>query len=390
MSHHPAAALRAAVAALFLVHGLIHLLGFATAFGFADLPELGRSLSEPVGTLWLVAAVLCVASAVALFGWPRWWWAIGALAVVTSQIAIGTSWTDAKWGTAANLLLAVAVLYGVASRGPLSLRAEFERHAAAAWPAAAPRIVTEDDLDPLPEPVRRYLRRSGAVGSPVVHDFRLTWSGRIRSGPEADWMTFTAEQINTWDVPRRFFWMSARMKGLPVDVLHVFDEDGATMRVRLLSVRSMVNARGPELTRAETVTVFNDLCVYAPGALTSATVLWRAIDDHHAAGRFTLGDNTIDAELTFDDDGDLVDFASDDRAAAAPDGATFTPLRWTTPLHAYAVVGPARVPTTAEAVWHPAEGAWTYGEFTLTSLAYNVARRRVAASERQAVNTAPR
>jgi len=37
--------------------------------------------------------------------------------------------------------------------------------------------------------------------------------------------------------------------------------DGATMRVRLLSVRTIVDAKGDVLTRAETVTVFNDLCV---------------------------------------------------------------------------------------------------------------------------------
>jgi hypothetical protein len=172
--------------------------------------------------------------------------------------------------------------------------------------------------------------------------------------------------------------MDARMKGLPVDVLHAFDDNGATMRVRLLSVRTMVDAKGAELTRAETVTLFNDLCVFAPGALVCAAVIWEPIDAHRATGHFTLGANTITAELRFDDDGDLVDFASDDRAAGSSDGRTFTRLRWTTPVRDYARVGPARVPTKAETRWHPDTGAWTYGEFELTSLAYNVAPRQPA------------
>ena len=369
---------RIVVAFLFVLHGLIHLFGFAKAFGYADLPLLGQAISEPIGVLWLTAALLCLASAAALFLAPRWWWVVGALAVVTSQVVIVTAWSDAMIGTVANLLLLLAVLYGFAARGPLSLRAEYEHHLEHEWPWADQRLVTEADLATLPVPVQRYLRRAEVVGRPRVNDFRATFTGRIRSGPDSGWMTFTADQLNILDTPRRFFWMDARMKGLPVDVLHAFDDNGATMRVRLLSVRTMVDAKGAELTRAETVTLFNDLCVCAPGALVFADVTWEPIDAHRATGHFTLGVNTVTAELRFDDDGDLVDFVSDDRAAGSPDGRTFTRVRWTTPVRDYARVGPARVPTKAETRWHPDTGAWTYGEFELTSLAYNVAHRQPA------------
>jgi hypothetical protein len=367
--------MRIAIALLFVGHGLISLFGFVKAFNLADVPQLTEPIPPTLGSLWLLAAVLCVAAAAAMFLSPRWWWAVGAAAVAVSQIAIVTSWSDAKVGTVANLLLAVAVGYGFASRGPLSLRAAYGHHLQSSWPAVDEQLVTETDLEPLPDPVRRYLLRAGVVGRARVNDFRLGWVGRIRSGPDAPWMTFTADQLNIWDPPRRFFWMDARMKGLPVDVLHEFDHTGASMRVRLLSVRSMVDASGSELTRAETVTIFNDLCLYAPGALPFADIVWQPIDAHRAAGRFTLGANTVAAELTFDDDGDLIDFSSDDRAQGSADGSTFTALRWTTPVRDYAVLGPARVPSRAETRWHPASGAWTYGEFTLTSLAYNVAPR---------------
>ena len=382
--------MRIAIALLFLGHGLISLFGFVKAFSLADVPQLTQPIPVYLGIMWLLAAVLCVAAAVALLWTPRWWWAVGACAVAVSQIAIVTSWSDAKAGTVANLVLAVAVGYGFASRGPQSLRAAFDHHVRQTWPAACAEVVTDADLAPLPEPVQRYLRRAGVVGRARVNDFRLGWRGRIRSGPDAAWMTFTADQVNSWDTPRRFFWMDARMKGLPVDVLHAFDENGATMRVRLLSVRSMVDASGPELTRSETVTIFNDMCVYAPGALPFADVSWESTDPRHAAGRFTLGVNSITAILTFDDDGDLLDFSSDDRSQSSVDGTTFIPLRWTTPVRDYAVVGPARVPTRAETRWHPDSGAWSYGEFTLTSLAYNVAPRRPVGGRLAEVGAAPR
>ena len=380
--------IRIAVASLFVLHGLVHLFGFVKAFGYADLPLLGQTISEPIGALWLTAALLCLAAAVALFRSPRWWWVVGALAVVTSQAVIVTAWSDAMAGTVANLLLLVAVLYGFAARGPLSLRAEYEHHLEHAWSRADQRLVTEADLAMLPDPVQRCLRRAEVVGRPRVNDFRATLKGRIRSGPDSAWMSFTADQLNILDTPRRFFLMNARMKGLPVDVLHAFDDNGATMRVRLLSVRTMVDAKGAELTHAETVTLFNDICVCAPGALVTADVAWEPVDARRAIGHFTLGVNTITAELRFDDDGDLVDFVSDDRAAGSPDGSTFTRVRWSTPVRNYARVGPARVPTRAETRWHPDTGAWTYGEFELTSLAYNVAPRQSAIDPSRAAHAA--
>ena len=370
--------LRIPVAALFVLHGLIHFLGFAKAFTLADIPQLAQPISEPQGLLWLAAGVLCLVAAGASFFTPRWWWAFGTVAVVMSQAVILTSWNDAQAGTIANVLLLAASLYGFASRGPLSLRFEFERDLDRVWPPAqlgAAESSTEGHLASLPEPVGRYLRRSGVVGKPAVTDFRATWKGRMRSTPDSAWMTFTADQLDIVDTPQRFFMMDARMKGLPVDVLHAFDDHGATMRVKLLSVRSVVDAAGPELTRAETVTLFNDLCCLAPAALLSPSITWDTTGECIATAHFTLGVNSITAELHFDEVGDLVDFVADGRGTVSPDGHTVTPLRWSTPLRGYAQVGPARVATKAEVRWHPDSGDWTYGEFELTSLAYNVARR---------------
>lgn len=347
-------------------------MGFSKAFGYVELPQLTQPISRAMGVLWLTAALFLLATAAAVLLWPRGWWVLGALALIASQGVLATSWSDAKFGTAANLVLLVGVLYGFAARGPMSLRAEYERCLNLAGPVTSAEVLTETDLAALPEPVQRYVRRSGALGQPRIRNFRATWVGRIRSSATSPWMTFRAEQLNTFDTPRRFFKMEATMKGLPVDVLHAFDERGATMRVKLLSAISMVDARGPDLTRAETVTLFNDLCILAPGALVSPRVAWERIDAHRARARFTLRANAISAELRFNALGELVDFISDDRLAGSPDGRTFTRLRWSTPLRGYAHVGPARVATRGEAVWHPASGAFAYGEFELASLAYNV------------------
>ena len=44
-------------------HGLIHLMGFAKGFGYADLPQLTQPISRACGLAWLAAALLVTTSA---------------------------------------------------------------------------------------------------------------------------------------------------------------------------------------------------------------------------------------------------------------------------------------------------------------------------------------
>ena len=159
------------------------------------------------------------------------------------------------------------------------------------------------------------------------------------------------------------------MFGLPVDVLHTYLGQTATMRVKACSLIPMVNAAGAEMDRAETVTMFNDICVLAPAAPIDAPITWQPIDDRRVRGAFTNGAHSVTADLAFDDNHELVDFTSDDRLRASPDGKTFTPQRWSTPISDYRSFGSRRVGTTGEARRHAPDPD---GEFQLS----RVHRRR--------------
>ena len=187
-------------------------------------------------------------------------------------------------------------------------------------------------------------------------------------------MPFTGEQLNTYGPrPQRVFIMDATRSGLPVTALHSFKNTTATMRVKVLSLFTVVNAAGPEMDRGETVTVFNDLVVLAPGALIDAPVRWTALDSHHVRGVFTDGDQTVSADLTFDANHDLVDFVSKDRLRASTDGKTFEQQTWSTPLSEHRNVNGRRVLALGEGRWHAPdpEGLFTYVEFHIDDISYN-------------------
>ena len=98
---------------LFLViimHGLIHLLGFAKAFKFAEISQLTQEISKPAGLLWLFCAFALTAAGVLFFFRQASWWWVALPAVVLSQTLIIASWGDAKFGTAANLILLLPLI----------------------------------------------------------------------------------------------------------------------------------------------------------------------------------------------------------------------------------------------------------------------------------------
>jgi hypothetical protein len=376
-------------------HGLIHLLGVVKGFGWAQVPQLTQPVGAGAGILWLLAAMLALVCAGFLAaGAPTWWWMVALGAAALSQVAILTSWNDAKAGTAANLVLVLAAAYGFASVGPTSFHAQWRDQATRALADVdpTPKLVSEADLAALPEPLAAYVRSSGAVGKPRVTSFFATFHGRIRSGPTQAWMPFTGKQVNTYGPrPQRAFLMDATRSGLPITVLHQFAHTTATMRAKVLSAVTVVDAEGPEMNRGETVTVFNDLVVLAPGAIVGAPVQWTAIDARHVRGVFIDGPQTVSAVLTFNAQHDLVDFVSDDRMRASSDGKSFTAQRWSTPMSEPRAANGRRVLSVGDGRWDapPPEGPFTYLEFRLDDIAYNVANVDGTPGQSQSLKDAP-
>lgn len=360
-------------AIVLVVHGLIHLLGVAKAFGLAELPQLTQPVSHVFGVFWLVAAVLFVATAVSLYVWPRWWWAIGACAIVMSTVAIIPSWTDARFGAIANIVALVGVIFGFLSQGPISLRAAYDRDVERGLARVAPAApFSEADLAHLPDPVQRYLRAAGVVGQPRVHNFRARMHGRIRNAPDAPWIPLTAEQYNFIDEPTRLFYLTGTMFMIPVQGYHRYVGPSATMNVKAAALVPVVAAAGPEMNQGETVTMFNDLCFLAPATLISPAIVWEPVDARTARATFTNAGQTVRAELSFNDAGELIDFTSDDRYQTSPDGRSARKVRWSTPLGDYRSFGPVRLASRGEARWHEAGGDYAYIELTIDDVLYNL------------------
>ncbi|MEI6180507.1 MAG: DUF6544 family protein, partial [Chloroflexales bacterium] len=357
---------------ILVIHGLIHSMGFVKAFNLAALEQLREPITRPVGLLWLGAAVLFLASAVLLLVAPDWWWLLTAGAVVLSQGVIIASWSDAKFGTIANVLVLVPVVVAGLGQAPWSFRAQYARDTAVglANPPAQVDSVTEADIAHLPVVVQRYLYFVGAVGKPRVWNYRLRFGGALRNDRDSAWMPMVVDQQSFVDPPARLFIAELSISGLPAMTYHRYVGPAATFEVTVASLLKVVDARGPEMNQSETVTLFNDMCLLAPATLIDPRITWEEIDPQTVRATYTNASNTISAILTFDATGAMTNFVSDDRSRTL-DGTHYERLRWSTPISAWRTIDGRKLPVDGEAIWDHPSGAFAYGRFKLLTIEYN-------------------
>ncbi|NUO00595.1 MAG: hypothetical protein HUU01_08265 [Saprospiraceae bacterium] len=351
---------------LLLFHGLIHLMGFAKAFEYGNITQLTKAISKPMGLLWLLAAILFMATLILWWSKTNSWLLAALVAVLLSQVLIFTSWGDAKFGTIANVLvLVVAGLNWGSLRFENTFRQDVQKNLLRGG-ASATEMLTESDLQPLPVPVQRYLRYAGVVGKPKVKNMRIVFEGEMRDKGKG-WFPFRSVQYNFFDEPTRLFFMKGRMMGMTVPGYHCYSEAQATMDIRLFGWFPVNYQSGDLMNKTETVTLFNDMCLMAPASLIDSRIEWETVDSLSAKATFTNRGISISAILYFNQEGQLIDFLSNDRSAIA-EGKTYP---FSTPASAYQNINGVTVMTYGEAIWHYPEGKFTYGKFNLKEIEYN-------------------
>ncbi len=354
---------------LLTVHGFIHLIGFVKAFDVAKINAITQEITKQVGVLWLLAMITLIVTSICYLQHYSNWWVLALLGVAVSQVLILLYWQDAKFGTIANMIILITASFAFAEwRFEKQYKQEVRENMKLPYNNS---LVTHESMAHLPEPVKRYLIYSGAIDQPFPKNFTIRFEGQIRQDEKSDWMPFTSEQYNFIERPTRLFFMKAKMKGLPVNGYHSFKDGSASMDIRLFSFITVQYQDGPEMNQSETVTWFNDVCLFAPGALIDERITWETIDDLTAKATFSNKGITISAILNFNERGELTNFISDDRYRIISKSDTQL-LRFSTPMKNYSLINGYRVPAYGETVWRLPGGDLTYGQFNCEYIQYNV------------------
>ncbi|MBM4371592.1 MAG: hypothetical protein FJ098_08055 [Deltaproteobacteria bacterium] len=237
--------------------------------------------------------------------------------------------------------------------------------------------VTEADLEPLPEAVRRYLRFMGVVGRARDWSFRLAFDGRFRRTRDEAWMKCQAWQYNTRARLARIFHIRIRFGGVvPVLGRDTYLRGRGRMHIRLLDLVTVADGTGEAYDVGELVTYLNDGIFIAPSMLLVPEARWSPVDGSMFEVALTDLGRTVVARVFIDERGAPVNFETTDRFYSDPkDPPRTVRMRWSTPVEGWRELDGRQLWTRGRAVWHTPEGEFPYADFTPVpgTLAFNVA-----------------
>lgn len=232
-------------------------------------------------------------------------------------------------------------------------------------------ILTENDIKDLPLPVQNYLRYSGVMGKEKVKNFRAFGDGEFKTGPDKEWLKSKWEQYNFMENPRRIYFLKITMFGVPVVGLHVYKDTKAMMLIKAAGLLTVGDAKGEIADKAETVTVFNDMCLMAPATLIDKRITWETVNPLQVIATFDNNGIKISAELYFNEKGELTNFISHDRYMTLT-GESYQNAPWSTPVKEYKVVNGFKLVSSGEAIWHLPEGDYYYAKINIKDIQYNL------------------
>lgn len=358
---------RIILAAILLIHGLIHLLGFAKAFKLADIPQLTQPIAKSAGVLWLLTFLFFVIAGALLAFKKDSWWMVAIPAVILSQMLILVSWEDAKFGTIANIIVIIGIVIGY---GVWNFNRTTNKELQSLLPAHSlpSEWITEADLAGLPPVVQRWLKRANIIGKERIYTVHLFQKGKMRTTPQGAWMPVEAEQYFTTDSPG-FIWV-ADVKMMPI--LHLSGRDKfvngkGNMLIKALSLVSVADAKGAETDQGAALRYLAEI-IWFPTAALNHYIHWEEIDASSAKATLTYGDRTVSGIFYFNLDSDMIGFEAH-RYYDRKGGATLE--KWHIESTEYGERNGIRMPVASEVTWKLKEGDFTWYKLKIPNVIYN-------------------
>ena len=162
-----------------LIHGLIHFMGFAKAFGYGNIAQLTKEITKPSGLLWLVSALLFITVVVLFLLKKDSWSIISIIAIALSQILIISVWKDAKFGSIANIIILLIAIPSFATNRFNNMANEEAKVLLAGTPNTDKVIITKEMQTNLPPVIQKWLTHSGVIGRQKINTVCLQQKGTL-------------------------------------------------------------------------------------------------------------------------------------------------------------------------------------------------------------------
>ncbi|MBN1651177.1 MAG: hypothetical protein JW857_07605 [Bacteroidales bacterium] len=352
-----------------LLHALIHLLGFLSSFALKEVKELTLPISKPAGLFWLTAAVLFLIFGVLYFCNNKYSWLVGFTAIALSQVLIIAFWQDAKFGTLLNIIILVLSIMTFEGYTFQKRVLKETSDILSQCNLSTGKVITENDIANLPEPVKKWLRSSGVIGKPYITAGRVTQLAALKMKPDQQkWMNATALQYTTIDNPAFIWTVDVKMNSLlRFAGRDKFHNGKGAMLIKLNSLFTVVDEKGEKLDEG-TIQRYLGEMVWFPTLALSQYVTWEQLDLTTAQANIEYKGTRGSGTFYFNSSGEFSKFVALRYMGNQPDAKR---NEWVLLVDEYKTFEGIKVPAKMTATWKLAGGDWTWLKLEITDIRYN-------------------
>ncbi|WP_157972040.1 DUF6544 family protein [Pleomorphovibrio marinus] len=230
-------------------------------------------------------------------------------------------------------------------------------------------IFTEELIEELPEPIKKYLRVCGYMNTTVPVNANVYWSeSRLKMSPQKDWDKLHTSQFNSVKPIGRVALM--KFESMPVAARDLYRDGYGEMNGKLLNLIRVVFDNSRETAQSALITTFCEF-MFIPGYLLLDSVKWEDMRNNAVKG--TLNDNGLEVTgvFYFDEDGLFTHFETDDRYYSTGKNQ-YKKVKFSAFVESYKMQGNLKICEKVKIVWHLPDGDFEYYRGIVDSIEINV------------------
>ncbi len=234
-------------------------------------------------------------------------------------------------------------------------------------------IITLNDVADLPRPVQKHFQYCGYIGKAKMANMSIHFDDvDFVLDPSKPKLKIKYTQYNSVDEPERIAYIDTRLYGIPFGGIDAYQNGAGSMKGVIAKAITLFDQKGAAMDRASLVTFLSE-SLFLPTAALQDYISWQEIDETHAQAVINYYGISASGIFTFDDNGAMVSFTTDDRENTDTQG-NIRKAKWSALCADYREVDGIKFPANLKAVWHFETGDLVYFDGREITVKYDVSQ----------------
>ncbi len=230
-------------------------------------------------------------------------------------------------------------------------------------------IFTEERISHLPESLKKFLRVSGYINTPIPINANVYWTESwLKLSPQKEWGKLETTQFNSVKPIGRIAYM--KFTSMPVAARDIYYNGYGEMNGKLLNLFRVVFDNSKETAQSALITTFCEF-LFIPGYILLDNVKWEQISDNAVKCTLTESGIEVSGIFYFNENGLFTRFETNDRYYYSSN-KTYEKVKFSAIVDSYKTQGNIKINEKIKVLWHLPEGDYEYYKGIVDRIEFNV------------------